>query len=196
MSTPRSILVIGGGELGTYILQALAHHPHRQDHTIISVLLPESSINATEPSKSARISSLRKLGTTFTPDGLIGDSEEKLSSILKEFEIVICCTGYMAQSGLQIKISKAVIAASVPYYIPWQFEDIAVKVESDPSDMGSLSEVPDSEKPQDAPYAPVKRNRGGNLPKEALYDGGDPLYMRKRDHPPKVPVPEYLLSKE
>lgn len=121
MSTPGSILVIGAGELGTYVLQALAHHPHRQPDTTISVLLRESSINAKEPSKAKRIESFRELGITFTPSDLTLDSEEKLASIFKEFEVVICCTGYMAQSGLQIKISKAVLAAQVPYYIPWQF---------------------------------------------------------------------------
>ncbi|KAL2699630.1 hypothetical protein AAEP93_009605 [Penicillium crustosum] len=121
MSTPRSILVIGAGELGTYVLQALAHHPERQPDTTISVLLRESSINAKEASKAKRIESFRELGITFTASDLTLDSEEKLASIFKEFEVVICCTGYMAQSGLQIKISKAVLAAQVPYYIPWQF---------------------------------------------------------------------------
>lgn len=120
MSISRSILVIGAGELGTYVLQALAYHPHRQD-TTISVLLRESSINAKEPSKAERIESFRKLGITCTPSDLTLDSEEKLASIFTKFEVVICCTGYMAQSGLQIKISKAVFAAQVPYYIPWQF---------------------------------------------------------------------------
>ncbi|KXG51209.1 uncharacterized protein PGRI_067810 [Penicillium griseofulvum] len=121
MSTPGSILVIGAGELGTYVLQALAHHPQRRNNAIISVLLRESSIKATEPSKAARIDSLSKLGITFTPGDVTGDSEDKLSSIFKEFEVVICCTGYMAESGLQVKISRAVIASKVPYYIPWQF---------------------------------------------------------------------------
>ncbi|KAJ5505965.1 hypothetical protein LT330_001417 [Penicillium expansum] len=121
MSTPGSILVIGAGELGTFILQALAHHPRRQPDTTISVLLRESSINSQEASKAERIEGFRKLGITFTPSDLAVDSEEKLASIFKGFEVVICCTGYMAQSGLQIKISKAVIAAQVPYYIPWQF---------------------------------------------------------------------------
>ncbi|CAI7648071.1 unnamed protein product, partial [Penicillium discolor] len=120
MSISRSILVIGAGELGTYVLQALAHHPHRQD-TTISVLLRESSINAKEPSKAERIESFPKLGITCTPSDLTLDSEEKLASIFTKFEVVICCTGYMAQSGLQIKISKDILAAQVPYYIPWQF---------------------------------------------------------------------------
>ncbi|KAJ5197595.1 hypothetical protein N7449_008074 [Penicillium cf. viridicatum] len=85
------------------------------------VLHRESFINAKEPSKAECIESFRKLGITFTPSDLTLDSEGKLASIFKEFEVVVCCTRYIAPSGPQIKISKAVLAAQVPYYIPWQF---------------------------------------------------------------------------
>ncbi|KAJ5602403.1 hypothetical protein N7537_005359 [Penicillium hordei] len=81
MGIPRSILVIEAGELGTYILRAPAHHPHRYD-TTISTLLRESSHNAKEPSKADRIESFRKLGITFTPSDLTLDSKGKLTSIL------------------------------------------------------------------------------------------------------------------
>jgi hypothetical protein len=120
MSSTSNILVIGAGELGTYVLQALARHPLRSKNTTISVLLRESSIT-TDKSKAERNEALRRLGITFTPGDLTGDSEEKLSLIFKEFEVVICCAGYMAESGLQIKVSKAVLAARVPFYVPWQF---------------------------------------------------------------------------
>ncbi|KAL2855390.1 hypothetical protein BJY01DRAFT_204551 [Aspergillus pseudoustus] len=122
MSSITSILVLGAGELGTYVLHSLAQHPLRAPTTTISVLLRESSINSNDDkAKAERLEALRKLGITFTTGDLTQDSEGGLSSIFRNFDVVICCSGYMAASGLQLKISRAVLAAGVPFYVPWQF---------------------------------------------------------------------------
>ncbi|KIA75551.1 NmrA-like family protein [Aspergillus ustus] len=121
MSSISSILVLGAGELGTYVLHSLAQHPLRSQTTTISVLLRESSINSNDESKAMRLVALRNLGITFTSGDLVQDSEDELSSTFRNFDVVICCTGYMAASGLQLKISRAVLSAGVPFYVPWQF---------------------------------------------------------------------------
>ncbi|KAJ5941655.1 hypothetical protein N7516_001823 [Penicillium verrucosum] len=78
MSTPRSILIIG----------ANAIQPSQS-------YLQESRIIAKEPGEAERIEKFRKLGNTFTSSDLTLDFEEKLAPIFKEFDVVICCTGYM-----------------------------------------------------------------------------------------------------
>jgi len=107
-----SILLLGHGELGTAILSAFLAHPSyttSPDKHRISILLRASSIPALPPS------------ITRINANLASASESSLAEIFKGFDIVIGCTGMALPAGSQMKIARAVLAANVPRYLPWQF---------------------------------------------------------------------------
>ncbi|KAL3459033.1 hypothetical protein BJX64DRAFT_301573 [Aspergillus heterothallicus] len=119
MST--KILVIGAGELGTQVLHSLASHPNRKEDTSISVLLRPSTIASTDPTKHAELTTLRHLSITLIPADIAAATEPDLASIFTNYDTIISCTGFAAGRGTQIKLARAVLAARVPRYIPWQF---------------------------------------------------------------------------
>ncbi|RHZ56604.1 aromatic alcohol reductase [Aspergillus thermomutatus] len=120
MSGSAKILVIGAGELGNQVLLALAQHPHRNGGTI-AVLLRPSSIASTHPGKVKELEVLRDLNVQLIPGDIVKDSEKHLSDIFGEYNTIIGCTGFAAGSGIQLKLARAVLAAQVPRYVPWQF---------------------------------------------------------------------------
>jgi len=52
---------------------------------------------------------------------LVNESISTLADYFAPFDTVICCTGFIAGSGTQIKITQAVLDAGVKRYVPWQF---------------------------------------------------------------------------
>ncbi|KAB8071388.1 hypothetical protein BDV29DRAFT_18625 [Aspergillus leporis] len=119
MSIER-ILVLGAGELGTEVLLSLAQHPHVNGITI-AVLLRASRISSTQPEKVRAISLLRDRNIQLVSGDLVNDSQESLAEIFREYDTIIGCTGFVAGRGTQLKLARAVLAAEVPRYIPWQF---------------------------------------------------------------------------
>ena len=117
---PRSILVIGAGELGVPILKSLCSHPTRND-TQISVLLRPSTIGSTEANKQAEVDALKALGIRLIPGDVVNDSHTALVSLFQQHEAVIGATGMSFVAGTQTRISRAVLEAQVKLYIPWQF---------------------------------------------------------------------------
>lgn len=114
-----NILVLGAGELGTSILEALAKHPQRANARI-SVLLRPTSINSPSPEKRKQIEQLQALGVTTQP----GDVESPVSSlaaIFRSYDTIISCNGMGRPAGTQIKLADAVLEAGVKRYFPWQF---------------------------------------------------------------------------
>jgi hypothetical protein len=120
MSPPHSILVLGAGELGTAILEALNHHPNREQSSI-TVLLRPGTINTTDESKKKDLEHLKSLGIHFLPGDIVHNTQDELSAIFMPFHTVIGCTGMAAVEDVQVKIIKAILAAKVKRYIPWQF---------------------------------------------------------------------------
>ncbi|CEL03464.1 Putative Isoflavone reductase family protein [Aspergillus calidoustus] len=117
---PSKILVIGAGELGTQVLLALASHPNRKD-TDISVLLRPSSISSTDPAKLSELATLRNNSIPLVPGDIASATTSDLSSIFKNYDTIISCTGFAAGPGTQLKLARAVLDAGVARYIPWQF---------------------------------------------------------------------------
>ena len=111
--SPTSVLVIGAGELGLAILQALAAHPNRPT---ISVLLRPS----TSPSRQNLLAQLKQLNISI----IHGDLSSPLSNLvplLQPFDTVISATGFASGPGTQLHLASAVLEAKVAWYFPWQF---------------------------------------------------------------------------
>lgn len=108
------ILVIGAGELGGAVVNALTL---RDDAPPVTVLL--------RPSNTPRHAQLRDefaargVGVVEADVGTVSAAE--LSSVLRPFHTVVSCIGFAAGPGTQRKITEAVLAARVPRYLPWQF---------------------------------------------------------------------------
>ncbi|OAX77827.1 hypothetical protein ACJ72_07871 [Emergomyces africanus] len=133
MPPPTNILLIGAGELGTAVLNSLIHHPaHTSNKTSsISLLLRPTSISNLKR-KNPDLSALLQTQSSkpnnhpnntinLIPGDIATDSHETLTSLFRPYDLVISCAGFVAGPGTQLKITRAVLAANVPLYIPWQF---------------------------------------------------------------------------
>ena len=114
------ILVLDAGELGMIVLRGLAKRMASPD-TTLTVLLRPSTINSDDPSKQQKLDELQSLGVKFLPGDLATDSIDDLSLLFRDFHTVICCTGFVAGSGIQLKVTRAVLDAGLKRYFPWQF---------------------------------------------------------------------------
>ena len=117
--SPISTLVLGTGELGLAVLKALAAHPYR---STITVLLRPSTLHAAGPSKTALLRTLDTLGISTIAGDISSSSEQDLARIFSPYDTLIGCTGmsHHYAAGTQLKIARAVLAAKVRRYIPWQ----------------------------------------------------------------------------
>jgi NmrA-like family len=121
MPSNTSILVLGAGELGISVLQALSSHPRiiNNNKTPISVLLRSTS--PTNPSKQDQLSILYSLKIAIITADIVSSSVSDLTLIFQSHDTIISCTGFAAPPGTQLKITQAVLNARVRRYIPWQF---------------------------------------------------------------------------
>ena len=115
-----SILVLGAGELGLAVLRGLATRAASFVDTSVTVLLRPSAIESPSAAKKQDIAELRSLGVNLLA-GDLASSANDLSTLFKEFDTVIGCTGFVTGGGLQLKLARAVLDAAVRRYIPWQF---------------------------------------------------------------------------
>jgi hypothetical protein len=121
MPQPSSILVLGAGELGSEVLQSLASNPSRGDCQI-SLLLRASTLSNPSPTKQAELQILhRDAQISFVTGDITSDSISQLTVTLAPFDTVISCTGMSLPPGSQLKLTRAVLAARVRRYFPWQF---------------------------------------------------------------------------
>ncbi|PGH00391.1 hypothetical protein GX51_05799 [Blastomyces parvus] len=122
---PTNILLIGAGELGTAVLHSLIHHPARTvNKTSLSLLLRPTNIPT--PKQPALAALLQSSAATNNPISLIpgdiaNDPPETLTALFRPYDLIISCAGFVAGPGTQLKITRTVLAAAVPCYIPWQF---------------------------------------------------------------------------
>ncbi|KAI9797683.1 MAG: hypothetical protein M1833_005344 [Piccolia ochrophora] len=113
-----SVLVLGAGELGTAVLEALAAHPQRGSTT---VLLRPSTMTSTDPAKQAQFASFQGMGISTLAGDVASGSEDELARLFRPFHTVVGCTGMTYPAGTQLKLARAVLAARVRRYLPWQF---------------------------------------------------------------------------
>ncbi|MBX6318658.1 aromatic alcohol reductase [Pigmentiphaga sp.] len=112
----RDILVLGAGQLGMAVIRALAPHVQAARERLTVLVSPQTVNSADDPTLAA----LRKLGVDVVGQDLVAD-EQTLTSVFKRFRTVVNCTGFVAGPGTQLKITRAVFAAGVKRYFPWQF---------------------------------------------------------------------------
>lgn len=119
---PKSILLLGAGDLGTALLHALPTHPLLTS-TPLTLLLRPSSL----PSPS-RLAPLRALSPTLTFTSLdlsAPDARPALTTLITTggYDTVISCTGFSGPPGTQTLIASAVLDAGdrVQHFLPWQF---------------------------------------------------------------------------
>jgi hypothetical protein len=116
----QNILILGAGELGLAIVDALAKHPLRSQANL-AVLLRQSTLDSAAPEKKETVHHLKAMGADFEAADIVAAPVSELSSIFKRYDTVISCTGMTLPSGTQTKLTEAVLDAGVKRYIPWQF---------------------------------------------------------------------------
>jgi NmrA-like family len=118
----NSIVVLGAGELGMAILEAITSNPlYSKDDTVLTVMLRPSSVNSPAPEKQAQLRQIRSMSVSIVSGDTDNDAETQLADIFTSFNTVIHAGGMTASPGTQMKITKAVLAAGVRLYVPWQF---------------------------------------------------------------------------
>lgn len=117
--TLNNMLVLGAGQLGMAVLRALAPHIHNANERP-TVLVAPAMVNTPTGQDAANLAELHALGINIKGFDLASD-EETLTSLFQDYRTVLNCTGFVAGPGTQIKITRAVLAAGIERYFPWQF---------------------------------------------------------------------------
>jgi hypothetical protein len=120
MTSPKSILVLGAGELGSQVLTSLTTHP-KLGNTQIALLLRPSTIASRDPGKQAELENYKNANISIIPGDVVTDTATHLASLFAPFDTIVSCTGMTLPRGTQLKISRAVLEAGVRRYLPWQF---------------------------------------------------------------------------
>lgn len=115
----RDILVLGAGQLGMAVIKELAPRIRAAGERL-TVLVSPQTVNAAASQDVATLVALRELGVEVLGQDLMAD-EQTLTKLFKRYRTVVNCTGFVAGPGTQLKITRAVFAAGVRRYFPWQF---------------------------------------------------------------------------
>ncbi|KAL2104735.1 hypothetical protein VUR80DRAFT_9758 [Thermomyces stellatus] len=114
-----SILVVGAGELGLAVLEALSRHPKR-GASKLAVLLRRDTIDSDAPSKKSQISRIKAIGADIETGDFV-DAPADLVPVFRKYDVVMQCAGYGMKAGTQLGVTRAVLDAGVPRYFPWQY---------------------------------------------------------------------------
>ena len=116
----EKVLVLGAGQLGAAVLDALVPAVIERQGTV-SVIVSPAAWDEAGQLRSANHQALADAGSTFLAVDIAGSAMETLADQFRGFTTVINCMGFVAGPGTQLKITRAVLAAGVPRYFPWQF---------------------------------------------------------------------------
>lgn len=116
----EKVLVLGAGQLGAAVLDALVPAVIERQGTV-SVIVSPAAWDEAGQLRSANHQALADAGATFLAVDIAGSAMETLADQFRGFTTVINCMGFVAGPGTQLKITRAVLAAGVPRYFPWQF---------------------------------------------------------------------------
>ncbi len=116
----EKVLVLGAGQLGAAVLDALVPAVIERRGTVSVIVSPAARDEAGQL-RSANHQALADAGATFLAVDIAGSAMETLADQFRGFTTVINCMGFVAGPGTQLKITRAVLAAGVPRYFPRQF---------------------------------------------------------------------------
>ncbi|MFV3183782.1 NmrA family NAD(P)-binding protein, partial [Klebsiella pneumoniae] len=116
----EKVLVLGAGQLGAAVLDALVPAVIERQGTV-SVIVSPAAWDEAGQLRSSNHQALADAGATFLAVDIAGSAMETLADQFRGFTTVINCMGFVAGPGTQLKITRAVLAAGVPRYFPWQF---------------------------------------------------------------------------
>ncbi|OAG41861.1 hypothetical protein AYO21_03864 [Fonsecaea monophora] len=117
----KSILVLGAGELGLAILDAILAHPAFEPGTSrVTLLVRPNSLNNPSPAQRSQQALLRSRGVDIIAGDIEASSQSKLAELFAPFTAVLHAGGMTLPPGTMTKVTHAVLEAQVPYYIPWQ----------------------------------------------------------------------------
>lgn len=114
------VLVLGAGQLGAALLEALIPAVTRLEGTV-SVIVSPRSWDKEGNLRNGTHQRLAKMGAQFIAVDIAASTIETLTDRFSKFDTVINCMGFVAGAGTQINITRAVLAAGVRRYFPWQF---------------------------------------------------------------------------
>lgn len=116
-----SVLVLGAGELGSAMLEALTSHPSRTKDARVAVLLRPSTISSKDPLKIQNLAHVKELDVLVEAGDVVHDSISDPARLFSRYDTVISCTGFVGPTGTQRRICEAAILSSIRRFIPWQF---------------------------------------------------------------------------
>ena len=87
----------------------------------VAVMLRPISGKSQDESKQKNMDELRSLGVSLVEGDLATLSPDALAQILRPYETVVSCTGFVGGSGTQRRIAEAALLAGVKRFVPWQF---------------------------------------------------------------------------
>ncbi|MGV9803631.1 aromatic alcohol reductase [Mycobacterium sp. NPDC003449] len=117
-ATPEGVLVIGAGELGSNVLDALSRRTDRDPDLRTLALMVRRS---TTDQARRRADEMAAKDITLIEADVTEASVPELAAIMSRYHTVISCIGMTAGPGTQLKLAKAALAGRVPRFFPWQF---------------------------------------------------------------------------
>lgn len=132
MTPARKILVLGAGELGMAVADCLLQHPSFDPATVSLTIAirPETLTSLSTSNTNDRVRALTSLRLRFrranynleyVATDLVADSETTLSTLFQDYHCVIHAGAMTLPAGTQLKVTRAVLAAQVDEYVPWQW---------------------------------------------------------------------------
>lgn len=122
LARTRSILLIGLGELGSAVVDALLAHPlYDPSHTRVAIVTRPASLSHPTPAKQAQQQSLQARGVSLVAGDIDHDSEASLRALFRGYSAVLHVGGMTSPPGTMRKVTQAVLQAGVAYYMPWQY---------------------------------------------------------------------------
>lgn len=111
-TSPRPMLLLGTGELGIAVLDALS--PRTAEASIqLDVMV--------RPGNQASADTVSKRKATSVQGDINTMSEADLATLFSRYDTVVSCIGFAAGPGTQLKLARAALASEVRRYFPWQF---------------------------------------------------------------------------
>ncbi|MBJ7554350.1 aromatic alcohol reductase [Marinomonas spartinae] len=116
----KDILIIGAGQLGLAVLNALQPRVSALGGDVTVLVSPDSLEHGTTPTDES-LKRFSDQGVKFKSFDLANINHQALVAFFADFNTIINCTGFVAGLGTQKKITQAVLEANVARYFPWQF---------------------------------------------------------------------------